>query len=201
MARLLFRLYDPGQGRIRLGGRDLRDLDAATLRKQVGMVTQEVQLFQASIRDNLTFFNDEIPDEQIYRVLDELGLRTWLDHLPDGLDTLLASEGRGVSAGEAQLLAFTRVFLKDPGLIILDEPSSRMDPATERYIQNALGGLLRNRTAIIIAHRLSTVQEADSIMVLEQGRLVEHGRREDLVRNPKSHYARLLRTGLEDAGP
>ena len=156
LTRLLFRLYDPTAGEIRLGGRDLRDLRLADLRRHVGMVTQEIQLFHASVRDNLAFFDPTIPDGRILAALDELGLWEWYESLPDGLDTKLAGGG-GLSAGEAQLLAFVRVFLKDPGLIILDEASSRLDPATEQRLTQAMTRLLRGRTAIIIAHRLPTV--------------------------------------------
>ena len=128
LARLLFRLYDPASGSICLNGVDIHDLVLEDLRSHVGMVTQDVQLFQASVRDNLTFFNKEIHDDQIKQVLTQLELWKWVQSLPDGLDTLLSTGGQGLSAGEAQLLAFTRVFLKNPGLVILDEASSRLDP-------------------------------------------------------------------------
>ena len=142
LARLLFRLYDPQQGVIRLGGVDLREPPAAVLRARIGVVTQDVQLFHASVRDNVTFFDRSIADERIVALLDELGLGPWRRGLPDGLDTRLAPGGGGLSAGEAQLLAFARVFLKDPGLVILDEASSRLDPATERLLERALDRLL-----------------------------------------------------------
>jgi ABC-type multidrug transport system fused ATPase/permease subunit len=143
ISRLLFRLYDPTSGAVRLNGVDLRDAARADVRRRVGMVTQDVQLFRASVRDNVALFDESIPDAQIVAALDDLGLGRWLAALPDGLDTLLGSDGAGVSAGEAQLLAFTRVFLKDPGLVILDEASSRLDPATERLIERAVDRLLR----------------------------------------------------------
>ena len=129
MTRLLFRFYDSTAGRVRLSGTDIRDADPAQLHAQVGMVTQEVQLFHASVRDNLTFFDATIPDKKILSVLAELGLLDWLETLQSGLDTVLEGSGSSLSAGEAQLLAFARVFLTDPGLVILDEPSSRLDPA------------------------------------------------------------------------
>jgi ATP-binding cassette subfamily B protein len=110
----------------------------------------------------------------------------------------LESGGTGLSAGEAQLLAFARVFLKDPGLVVLDEASSRLDPATEQLIERAVDRLLRGRTAIIVAHRLSTVQRADKILILDNGRILESGPRTDLVADPNSHFAGLLRTGLEE---
>jgi ATP-binding cassette subfamily B protein/ATP-binding cassette subfamily C protein len=198
LSRLIFRLYDPTAGTIRLGGVDLREVAFGDLRGRVGMVTQDVQLFQASIRDNLALFDHAIDDARIEWAIDELGLREWLRALPDGLDTRLGAGGLGLSAGEAQLLAFTRVFLRDPGLVILDEASSRLDPATERLIERAVDRLLQGRTGIIIAHKLATVQRADEIMILEHGRIVEHGPREQLARDQSSRFAQLLQTGLEE---
>jgi ABC-type multidrug transport system fused ATPase/permease subunit len=181
-----------------LNGVDIRDLALADLRDHVGMVTQDVQLFQASIRDNLTFFNRRIEDAQIERFLREVGLWRWVETLPEGLNTHLAAGGQGLSAGESQLLAFTRVFLKDPGLVILDEASSRLDPATEGLLERAMDILLRDRTAIIIAHRLRTVQRADDILILEHGRIVEYGPRTTLASDSASRLYGLLQTGLEE---
>ncbi len=199
LSRLLFRLYDPSGGSIRLGGTDLRDLTLEALRTRVGMVTQDVQLFQASVRDNLTLFDPSVPDETILGLIEDLGLGEWLARLSDGLDSELSAGGGGLSAGEAQLLAFARVFLKDPGLVILDEPSSRLDPATERLIDRAMMRLVRDRTAIIIAHRLGTVHRVDEIMVMEDGRILEHGPRARLANDPNSRFAGLLRTGMEES--
>ncbi|MCL5996198.1 MAG: ABC transporter ATP-binding protein/permease [Chloroflexi bacterium] len=199
LTRLLFRLYDPGQGTVRLNGVDVRDLALADLRQRVAIVTQDIQLFHASVRDNLTFFNPAIPDWRILQVLDDMGLNDWLSHLPDGLNTKLAPGGSGLSAGEAQLLAFARVFLKEPGLVILDEASSRLDPATEHRLEQAVDRLLLGRTGIIIAHRLATVQRVDHIVILEDGACGESGPREQLARDPGSRFARLLHTGLEEA--
>ena len=168
------------------------------LRQRVAIVTQDVQLFQASVRDNLTFFDDSISDDHLLKVIDDLGLRDWLGTLPNGLDTKLETGGRSLSAGEAQLLAFTRVFLRDPGLVILDEASSRLDPATEQLIERAVDRLLENRTAIVIAHRLRTVERADEILILDRGRVIEHGEREILEQDATSQYYRLLQTGLEE---
>lgn len=198
LARLLFRVYDPQAGTIALGGVDLRDAGLAALRGQVGVVTQEVQLFHGTIRDNLTLFDPLIPDERIHGAIDALGLRGWAAALPAGLDTMLAAGGGGLSAGEAQLLAFTRIFLRDPGLVILDEASSRLDPATEQLIERAVGRLLDGRTGIIIAHRLQTTTWADEIMILEEGIAVEHGERTALLQEPGSRFSRLLRTGLAE---
>ena len=173
---------------------------STALRARIGIVTQDVQLFHASVRDNVTLFDATVPDARIRAVLLDLGLGPWLDRLPDGLETSLAPGGGGLSAGEAQLLAFARTFLKDPGLIVLDEASSRLDPATERLLERAVDRLLAGRTAIVIAHRLATVQRADRIAILEDGRLVEEGDRVALAADPDSRFGRLLRLGLEDAG-
>lgn len=198
LARLLLRLADPTEGMIRVGGIDLRDVRLASLRARVGYVTQDVQLFHASVRDNLTLFGAvEADDARLVEVLDRLGLDRWRRELPDGLDTVLGSGGAGMSAGEAQLLAFARVFLRDPGLVILDEAASRLDPVTEARIERATDMLLAGRTAIVIAHRLTTVARADELLVLDAGRIAEHGARRRLAADPGSRYARLLATGTD----
>ncbi|MBA2362871.1 MAG: ABC transporter ATP-binding protein [Chloroflexia bacterium] len=197
ITRLLCRLYDPQQGAVRLGGVDLREAQLESIRSHVGVVTQDIQLFHASVRDNLTLFDSRITDAAIKRVLDELELGHWYRALPLGLETVL-DHGGGLSAGEAQLLAFARVFLVDPGLVILDEASSRLDPATERRLDHAVARVMQGRTGIIIAHRLSTVQRVDTIMVLEQGQVAEYGARAALAADSMSRFAGLLRTGMEE---
>ncbi|GHO43450.1 ABC transporter ATP-binding protein [Ktedonospora formicarum] len=197
-ARLLLRLYDVQQGEIRLSGVPLRATGLTDLRHHIGMVTQDVQLFHASVRNNLTFFNASVPDSLILSTLEDLGLGPWLRSLPAGLDTELGSDGEGLSAGEAQLLAFTRVFLANPGLVILDEASSRLDPATEQLIERAINKLLDGRSAIIIAHRLGTVQRADEILILEDGGVLEYGKRATLASDSTSRFYTLLQTGLEE---
>ncbi len=198
LARLLTRLYDPQDGVVRLGGIAAPDADVENLRHHVGMVTQDVQLFRASVRDNLTFFDKTVSDDHLRAVIDELELTPWLESLPAGLDTELGAGGGGLSAGEAQLLAFTRIFLKKPGLVILDEASSRLDPATEAMIERAVGKLLTNRTGFIIAHRLATVTRADDILIIEDGHIIEFGPRGELVQDPESHFSQLLATGMEE---
>jgi ATP-binding cassette subfamily B protein len=169
------------------------------LRQRVAMVTQDVQLFQASVRDNLTFFNRAILDEQLERVLKQLRLWEWVQSLPKGLDTPLAG-GQSLSAGEAQLLAFARVFLKDPGVVVLDEASSRLDPSTETLMERAVDRLFSERTGILIAHRLKTVLRADDILILDQGGcVVEYGPRAALASDVTSRFYHLLQTGLEEA--
>lgn len=192
LVRLLLRFYDPTGGTILLGGQDIRLARLKELRENIGFVTQEVQLFQATVRDNLTFFDKAMPDTQLFQAIDQLGLHDWFARLPQGLDTRLASGG-SLSAGEAQLLAFTRVFLKDPKLIIFDEASSRLDLASERLLAQTIKKLLVGRTGIMIAHRLSTLEQVDTIMILENGGIAEFGKRDALMRDASSLYASLLR--------
>ncbi len=204
LTRLLFRLYDVDAGQILLDGIDVRDASLRDLRQHVGMVTQEVQLFEATVRDNLTLFRSYDPDRpsisdvQIIEAVDTLGLGDWLKALPDGLDTMLKTGGQGLSAGEAQLLAFTRLFLRNPQLVILDEASSRLDPATEQLLERAIDRLLQDRTGIIIAHRLQTVKRADDILILENGRSLENGTRTNLANDPNSRFYHLLKTGMQE---
>ena len=198
ITRLLFRFYDIQSGQICIGDQNIQNIQLDELRKHVGLVTQDVQLFNASVRDNLALFRPEVSDQKVIDILQELGLGSWYASLDNGLDTELSAGSSGLSAGEAQLLAFTRVFLKDPGLVILDEPSSRLDPATEQNINRAVERLLQNRTGIIIAHRLDTVQRVDNILILDDGQIQEFGPRTELVQNPNSQFSHLLQTGLED---
>ena len=193
ITRLISRLYDPASGRVGVDGHDLRTVDPASLRARVGVVTQDVQLFRASVRDNLTFFDPATDDDQIIAVLDRAGLGEWVREI--GLDTELGAEGSGLSAGESQLLAFARVFLQDPGVVILDEPASRLDPATELRVAAATERLFSGRTVVIVAHRLETVRLADEIMVVQDGRIAKHGPRDALAADVTSRYSRLLATG------
>ena len=197
LARLLLRFYDPTIGAVRLGGIDLRDASLDALRARVTLVSQDVQLFSAPVRDNLTLFDGTIDDARLADVVERIGLGAWL-RAQSPTDPLGAEmTAGGLSAGEAQLLAFARVFLRDPGLVVLDEASSRLDPVTERHIERAIDALLEDRTAVVIAHRLATVDRCDEILILEDGRIVEHGSRTVLAADPSSRFSGLLRTGLE----
>ncbi|MBM7616096.1 ABC transporter ATP-binding protein [Alkaliphilus hydrothermalis] len=198
LARLLTRFYDISQGEICISGHRINSIPMKNLRNQVAYVTQEVQLFNATVRDNLTFFNTNITDERIWNALDDMGLKQWIDSLPQGLDTILASDGGGLSAGEAQLLAFVRVFLKDPGMVILDEASSKLDPITENLMEGAIDKLLEGRTGMIIAHRLQTVERADEILILEEGKMKEYGDRVALMEDEESQLNKLLQTGIKE---
>ncbi|MDQ0171620.1 ABC transporter ATP-binding protein [Paenibacillus tundrae] len=198
LSRVLLRLYNLNQGVIRVGGQDITELALPALYRRVGMVTQDVQLFDGTLRDNLTLFNSEVSENKIMETTERLGLRQWIDTQPEGLDTHLKAGGSSLSAGEAQLFALTRVFLTEPSLVILDEPSSRLDAATEMLLQQAVDELMKQCTGIIIAHRLATLDQVDQIMVLSDGEIIEFGAREELANNPDSHYARLRMTGREE---
>ena len=193
IGRLVLRLWDVTTGTVRIGGIDVRDLRLDSLRRRVAVVTQDVELFRASLRDNLTLFGArDVDDDELVAVLRRVGLDDWLAAQPGGLDVELEG-GQSVSAGEAQLLAFARAFLADPAVVILDEASSRLDPATEAHITAAMHALLDGRTAIIVAHRLATLDEVDAIAVVDGGRVVEHGPRAALAADGASRFARLLR--------
>ncbi len=196
IARLLMRFYEPTSGSFRLGGVDMRTLALAELRQRVGMVTQEVQLFDATLRDNFTFFDPSIADSRLLEVIHELGLTDWYATLPDGLESRLSPGG--LSAGQAQLLAMGRVFLGDPSLVILDEATARLDLATQQLLTRALGRLLIGRTAIVIAHRLETVEQVDEVLVLEGGRMIEHGARAALASDPTSRFHQMLHVDREE---
>lgn len=196
VGRLLARLWDTEAGSVLVGGVDVRSLELASLRSRVGVVTQEVELFRAPLRDNLTVFGAlASTDDDLWRVLAAVGLDTWAAGLADGLDHEVHGPG-DLSAGEAQLLAFARVLLADPGLVIMDEASSRLDPATEDRLVQATERLLAGRTAIIIAHRLATLDRVDAVAVLDHGRLLEHGPRTDLAADPGSRFRALLDASL-----
>ena len=198
IARLVFRLYDVAGGAVRVGGADARRLPVDHLRRRIGLVTQDVQLFTGSLRDNVRLFDPDVSDDRLTAAFTSLGLLEWLAELPDGFDTVLGTTARGLSAGEAQLVALARVFLEDPGLVVLDEASSRLDPHTEALLEEAIERLLAGRTGIVIAHRLRTIDHVDDVLMIEHGRVVEHGERSALAADPTSRFAALLRTGLPE---
>ena len=162
------------------------------------MVTQDVQLFHGTVRENVTLFDDAVPAERVLGAIDRLGLRPWLDRLPGGLDTVLESGEGQVSAGEAQLLGICRVFLRDPGVVILDEASSRLDPVTEGLLERALTVLRAGRTGLLIAHRLSTAMRADQILIVRDGRVVEDGPRVALLADPESQLSALVSEAAQE---
>ncbi len=198
VARLVLRLFDPQEGRVSLGEHDLREHTVREVREKVSLITQNVQIMHASLRENLTLFDRSVPDERIHDVIKELGLWPVLGGMSDGLDTVLTGGDGGFSAGQAQLIALGRAFLRDSSVVVLDEATSKLDPATQTALEQATERLLENRTAVVIAHRLSTLRRMDQILVLEQGRVVECGDRDLLVADVESRFAGMLR--LDEVG-
>ena len=190
LAKLLTRLQDPATGRVLLNGVDLRDVPFSSLRRRVVMVPQEGFLFDVSLRENVRLARPGATDEQVDLVVTELGLQPWVAGLPHGLDTRVGQRGESLSAGERQLVAVARAYLADPDLLVLDEATSAVDPATEVRLNRALDGLSRGRTSVAIAHRLSTAEAADLVVVVDAGLVVQTGTHAELVRADGA-YARL----------
>ena len=181
LARLLTRLMDPTEGSVRIDGVDLRDVRFDSLRSRVVLVPQEGFLFDATLLENVRFGRPGATTEEVSLCLTELGLDAWLEGLPGGLQTPVGQRGESLSAGERQLVALARAYLADPDLLVLDEATSAVDPATEVRLQRAIDGLTRGRTSIAIAHRLSTAEAADEVVVVDRGRVVERGPHRELV--------------------
>ena len=181
IAKLVARFYDPTGGIVRIDGIDVRDLSDDDLRRTVVMVAQENFLFAGTIADNIKFGRPDATDEQVHAAARAIGADTFIEALPDDYDTDVRKRGGRLSAGQRQLVAFARAFLADPQVLILDEATSSLDIPSERLVQRALRTILRDRTAIVIAHRLSTVEIADRVLVLDAGRIVEDGTPEDLI--------------------
>jgi ATP-binding cassette, subfamily B, bacterial len=197
IAKLLTRFYDPVSGQVTLDGVDLRDVTQTQLRRHVVMVTQENFMFEGTVADNIRFGRPDATDEEVRAAAVAVGADTFIDALPDGYDTDVAKRGGRLSAGQRQLVAFARAFLADPAVLILDEATSSLDIPSERLVQRALETVLADRTAVVIAHRLSTVQIADRVLVLEHGRVVEDGPPEDLIARGDGHYAALHRSWVQ----
>jgi ABC-type multidrug transport system fused ATPase/permease subunit len=194
-SRLVLRLVEPTSGGVALGGVPIADIPLIELRRRVALVPQEVELFAGTVRDNVTLFDDEPTDAAVVDALHRVGL----DALAAaGIDRALGAGGGGLSAGEAQLLALARVWLRDPDILVLDEATARVDPETERRLEAAVVELMRGRTTLVIAHRLSTLHSVDEIIVFDHGLVVEHGDRVDLVGDDDSRFAQLLSISLDE---
>ena len=193
ITKLVARFYEYQGGQILVDGRDLRSLDLAAFRAQVGFVTQTPFLFNGTVLDNVRYGRSDAGDDEVAAAARRVGAGDWIATLPDGLATEVAERGRNLSLGQRQLIALARVLLQDPALIMLDEATASVDPLTEALIQEGLDELLRDRTAIVIAHRLSTVRQADRIVVLSAGRIIEQGSHDRLLQ-AGGHYADLYNT-------
>jgi len=197
IAKLIARFYDPVSGSVTLDGIDLRDVAQAELRRHVVMVTQENFMFDGTVADNIRFGRPDATDAEVVAAAAAVGADQFIDTLPDGYDTDVAKRGGRLSAGQRQLVAFARAFLADPAVLILDEATSSLDIPSERMVQRALETVLADRTALVIAHRLSTVQVADRVLVLEHGQIIEDGEPEDLISRSDGRYAALHRAWVE----
>jgi ABC-type multidrug transport system fused ATPase/permease subunit len=196
IAKLIARFYDPVDGSVTLDGVDLRDLAQAELRRHIVMVTQENFMFEGTIADNIRFGRPDATDDEVRDAARAVGVDRFIEGLGDGYDTDVAKRGGRLSAGQRQLIAFARAFLANPAVLILDEATSSLDIPSERLVQRALATVLTDRTAVVIAHRLSTVQSADRVLVLEHGRIVEDGPPDELITRD-GRYAALHRAWVD----
>jgi ABC-type multidrug transport system fused ATPase/permease subunit len=195
-AKLLTRLMDPTRGQVRLGGVPLPEVRFDSLRTRVVMVPQDGFLFDASVADNVRFGRPSLTGADLSLAFAELGLADWVESLADGMNTMVGERGEALSVGERQLVALARAYVADPDLLVLDEATSAVDPATEVRLQRALDAATRGRTTIAIAHRLSTAEAADEVIVVDQSRVVQRGRHAALVADPDSVYGKLYASWL-----
>ncbi len=196
LIRLLCRLYEPQEGRILIDGVDIKDIPLSDLRKQIGVVLQDTFLFSGNVADNLRL-DSSITDERLAQICNDLGLGALLNRFPNGLKTTLRERGSNISSGERQLLSVARVAIRSPKILIMDEATAFMDPSTEATLQRDLDRLLEKRTALVIAHRLATIESSDRILVMKKGKLIEQGNHQDLV-SQGGLYAQLAK--LQEQG-
>ena len=195
ISRLVLRLVEATSGSVLLGGVPIEQIPMGELRRRVALIPQEVELLSGSVRDNVTLFDETPTDDAVISALRNAGLGALAD---GGIHRQLGAGGAGLSAGEAQLLALARVWLRDPDIVVLDEATARVDPDTEIKLEDAVARLTEGRTTLIIAHRLSTLRHVDEIVVLDHGRIVEHGDRADLADDLESRYRHLLDLAHDD---
>ncbi len=195
---LLMRFHDPDAGAVRIDGYDLRGVTLASLRDRIALVSQEVLLFNATVKDNLLYARPDATDDQMRAAAQAAGAHDFIAALPEGYDTLIGERGVRLSGGERQRLSIARAFLKDAPILILDEATAALDAHSESLVQQALEGLMANRTVLLIAHRLATARRADRIVVLDKGEIVESGTHESLYRQG-GLYRRLCDLQFADA--
>ncbi|MHA1397646.1 MAG: ABC transporter ATP-binding protein [Candidatus Heimdallarchaeaceae archaeon] len=193
IASLLMRFYDIAKGSLKIDGIDIRQYDLRSLRSQIGLVSQDVFLFSGTVLDNIKFGNPNATLEEVEEVINIVAAQEFIDALPQGLETVLGERGKGLSAGQRQMISFARTLLTNPKILILDEATAAVDAYTEWKIQEALEKLLSNRTSIVIAHRLTTVKNSDRIIVMDHGEIIEEGKHEDLMKRG-GLYAELYET-------
>ncbi|MEV0458939.1 ABC transporter ATP-binding protein [Catellatospora methionotrophica] len=196
-AKLLTRLMDPSEGRVLLSGTPLTDVRFASLRSRVVMVPQDGFLFDATVAENVRFARPDLTDAELEQAFTDLGLLDWVQGLAHGLDTPVGERGEALSVGERQLVALARAYVADPDLLVLDEATSAVDPATEVRLQRTLDAVTRGRTTVAIAHRLSTAQAADEVIVVDKGVVIQRGPHDELLTLPDSVYAKLYASWLE----
>jgi len=196
ISQLVTRMYDVDAGTVRVGGVDVRDATLQSLRDAVGVVTQDAHMFHDTIRANLLYAAHDAGENELWAALEAAQVARLVRTLPDGLDTLVGDRGYRLSGGEKQRLAIARLLLKAPGVMVLDEATAHLDSESEAAVQRALASALVGRTSLVIAHRLSTVREADQILVVDNGRIVEHGRHDELLLQG-GLYTELYRTQFE----
>jgi ABC-type transport system involved in Fe-S cluster assembly fused permease/ATPase subunit len=192
IGRLLFRSYDINSGAIRIDGQDVRDVQQLSLRQAIGVVPQDTVLFNDTIWNNVAYGNTDASEEAIWQAIDMASLRTFVESIPDGVETLVGERGLKVSGGEKQRIAIARVLLKNPAILLFDEATSALDSESEQSILKAMADISANKTTLVIAHRLSTVVDANRILVVDNGEIVEQGSHQELLTHG-GHYARLWR--------
>jgi ABC-type multidrug transport system fused ATPase/permease subunit len=193
VVRLMLRFYEFQRGRLMIDGRDIRTLDLGQYRRRLGLVPQVPFLFSGTVADNIRYGRPDATDEQVAAAARRLGGGDWVDDLPAGFETDVGERGARLSLGQRQLVALARVLLQDPAVLLLDEATASIDPFTEAQVQNGLAEVLRGRTSVVIAHRLSTVRAADRIIVMRQGQIIESGNHDGLLERG-GHYAELYTT-------